>query len=224
MAVLARPAPKAVLLKQKQPNCQTSRFEPRTANSTLSRTINLSAAGPSHSQQKPVQWPFYQDQLSSNCRLINADAIKSFIFSKSRPNSRFIKASPQWPFYQCRSSQMARHPDLSHGLQIPHYPARSVYQRPGQAIFIKTAQWPFYQGQPQWPLYQGRRSYKLLAKPFSAKADPITVLSRPAPTAVLSTQKQLTSFQPTAADKSLAWRLLAGGIQALPNGQLQETL
>ena len=97
MAVLARPAPRAVLLRQKQPNGQTFRFEPRTANSTLSRAINLSAAGPSHSQQKPVQWPFYQDQLSSNCRLINADATQSFIFSKSMPNSRFIKASPQSP-------------------------------------------------------------------------------------------------------------------------------
>ena len=77
------------------------------------------------------------------------------------------------------------------GLQIPHYPAQSIYQRPGQAIFSKSrpngrfikascncsfikadaiksfwpshfqqkqAQWPFYQGQPQWPFYQGRSS------------------------------------------------------------------
>ena len=45
MAVLARPAPRAVLLRQKQPNGQTSRFEPRTANSTLSRTINYQRPG-----------------------------------------------------------------------------------------------------------------------------------------------------------------------------------
>ena len=38
----------AVLVVQKRPNGQTSRFEPRMPDSTLFRTMNLSAAGPSH--------------------------------------------------------------------------------------------------------------------------------------------------------------------------------
>ena len=86
------------------------------------------------------------------------------IFSKGRPNSRFIKAmskavvSRPWPFYQGRSSQVARHPDLSRGLQVPYEPSQSVYQHPGQATksepngrFIKASvavlsrPWPFYQ-------------------------------------------------------------------------------
>ena len=51
----------AVLSKQKQPSGQTSRFEPRIANSILARAISLSASGPSH--QKRAQWPFYQGQV-----------------------------------------------------------------------------------------------------------------------------------------------------------------
>ena len=50
----------AVLSRQKQPSGQTSRFQPRIASSILSFTISLSAAGQSHFQQKPAQWPFYQ--------------------------------------------------------------------------------------------------------------------------------------------------------------------
>ena len=48
------------LSKQKQPDGQTSRFQRQIAILVLSRTISLSAAGPSYSQQKQAQWPFYQ--------------------------------------------------------------------------------------------------------------------------------------------------------------------
>ena len=64
------------------------------------------------------------------------------IFSKSKSNNSFIKAMSNgifiWPFYEGRSSQVARHPDFGRGLQSPYYPAQSVYQRPGQAIFSKS--------------------------------------------------------------------------------------
>ena len=50
---------------------------------------------------------------------------------------------------------MARPPDFRNKLQFRYYPAQSIYQRPGQAIFKqKPAQWPFYQRQVQWPFYQ----------------------------------------------------------------------
>ena len=42
--------------------------------------------------------------------------------------------SRPWPFYQGRSSQVARRPDFGRGLKV----AQSVYQRPGQAIFSKS--------------------------------------------------------------------------------------
>ena len=104
--------------RQKQPNGQTSRFEPRIADSSLSRAIN---AEPSH------------------------------FFSKLQ----FYQCQAQWPFYQSRSNQMARPLDFSHKLQFRYYPAQSIYQRPGKAIFS--------QSQPNgrcvtWPLYQGRNS------------------------------------------------------------------
>ena len=87
------------------------------------------------------------DKSKPNGRFINA-----------RPNGRFIKAEAtgwpdlqisaticifaiipaQWPFYQRRSSRMARPPDFSDKLHFRYYPARSVYQRPGQAILSKS--------------------------------------------------------------------------------------
>ena len=47
----------AALSRQKQPD---SRFQRPIAFLLLSRAISLSAAGPSYSQQKQAQWPFYQ--------------------------------------------------------------------------------------------------------------------------------------------------------------------
>ena len=60
LALIARKRQMAVSSKQKQPDGQTSRFQPQVVTSLLSRTINVSAAGPSYFQQKPGQWPFYQ--------------------------------------------------------------------------------------------------------------------------------------------------------------------
>ena len=70
---LLRPGPMAVLSRQKQPNGQTSRFEPR---------IRLPHY-PAHSMyQRPSQAIFL-----ANCSFINA-----------RPNGRFIKAeATKWP-------------------------------------------------------------------------------------------------------------------------------
>ena len=63
MAVLSTRGPMAVLSKQKQPDGQTYRFQQQIGFSLVSRTISLSAAGPSYSQQKQAQWPFYQRLL-----------------------------------------------------------------------------------------------------------------------------------------------------------------
>ena len=60
MAVLSTRGPMAVLSRQKQTDGQTSRFQRQIAFSLLSRTISLSPAAPSYSQQKQAQWPFYQ--------------------------------------------------------------------------------------------------------------------------------------------------------------------
>ena len=121
--------------------------------------------------------------------------------------------SRRWPFYQGRSSQVARHPDFGRGLQSPYYPAQSVYQRPGQAIFSKSrANGRFINTRPNgryikaeatgWPDLQisatncnfGITPHNQFisgwAKLFSAKAGPMAVLSTRGPMAVLSKQKQ----------------------------------
>ena len=92
------------------------------------------------------------DSGSSLSRAINASAAEpSHVFSKLQ----FYQCQAQWPFHQSRSNQMARPLDFSHKLQFRYYPAQSIYQRPGKAIFS--------QSQPNgrcitWPLYQGRSS------------------------------------------------------------------
>ena len=99
----------------------------------LSKPAPRAVFWPSNFQQKPAQWPFYQGQLQ--LRLYQADAIKSFW------QSHFQQKHAQWPrpapmaVLLKQKQPMARHLDLSHGLQIPEFPAQSVYQRPGQAIF-----------------------------------------------------------------------------------------
>ena len=50
----------------------------------------------------------------------------------------FYQREAQWPFYQSRSNRMARPPDFNDKLHFCYYPARSVYQRPGQAIVSKS--------------------------------------------------------------------------------------
>ena len=121
--------------------------------------------------------------------------------------------SRRWPFYQGRSSQVARHPDFGRGLQSPYYPAQSVYQRPGQAIFSKSRpNCRFINARPNgrfikaeatgWPDLQisaTNCNFGIIphnqfisgrTKLFSAKAGPMAVLSTRSPMAVLSKQKQ----------------------------------
>ena len=146
--------------------------------SPLSRTINLLAAGPSYSQQKQAQWPFYQRKA-------------------------------KWPLYPSRSNRMARPPDLSDKLHFRYYPARSVYQRPGQAILSKIKpNGRFINAKPNgryinaeaagWPDLQISATNCIFAiiphdqfisgraKLFSAKAGPMAVLSTRGPITVLS--------------------------------------
>ena len=52
---------------------------------------------------------------------------------KTDCGKRFWTITRPCPFFQGRSSQMARHPDLSCALQILYYPTQAVYQRPGKA-------------------------------------------------------------------------------------------
>ena len=182
IAVLSTRGPMAVLSKQKQPDGQTSRFQRQIAFSLLSRTINLSAAGPSYFQQKQAQWPFYQREA-------------------------------QWPLYQSRSNRMARPLDFNSKLHFRYYPARSIYQRPDQAIFSKSKpNCRFIHARPNgrftkaeaigWPDLQISTTNCIFAliphdqfisgraKLFSAKSSLIAVLSTRGPMAVLSKQKQ----------------------------------
>ena len=97
----------AVLSRQKQPRCHTCRFEPRIANSILSFTISFSAAGPSHFQQKPAQWPFYQGRPARwpfyQGLAVTARKVAMFISLSEFYQGR----QAQWPFYQGQPSPMA---------------------------------------------------------------------------------------------------------------------
>ena len=134
MAVLSTQGPMAVLSKQKQPDGQTSRFQRQVAILVLSRTISLSAAGPSYFQQKQVQWPFYQREAqwpfyqSRSNRMARppdfSDKLQFWYYpaqSAAGPSYSqqkqaqwpFYQREAQWPFYQSRSNRMARPPDFS---------------------------------------------------------------------------------------------------------------
>ena len=113
--------PNSCFIKAETTDGQTCRFQQQVAISLLSRTINLSAAGPSNFQQKPAQWPFYQRQVQWP----------------------FHQRQAQWPFYQGRSNRMARLPDFSNKLQCRYYPAQSSRAK----LFSAT----FFQRQAQWP-------------------------------------------------------------------------
>ena len=147
MADLSTRSLMAVLSRQKQPDGQTSRFQRQIAFSLFSRTISLSAAGPSYSQQKQAQWPFYQREAQwpfypsrSNRMARPPDFSDKLHFRQSRPNGRFINARPNCSFIKSSDRIAAAGP--SH----------------------------FQQKQAQWPFYEGRRRCKL------AKSGPIAVL------------------------------------------------
>ena len=108
------------LSKQKQPDGQTSRFQRQIAILVLSRTSSLSAAGPSYSQQKQAQWPFYQReaqwpfyQSRSNRMARPPDFSDKLALSRTISLSAagqaqwpFYQREAQWPFYQSRSNRM----------------------------------------------------------------------------------------------------------------------
>ena len=110
--------------------------------------------------------------------------------------------SRPWPFYQGRSSQVARHPDFGRGLQ-----SRAIsLSAAGPSYFQqKQVQWPFYQREAQWPLSKqkhpdgqtSRFQRQTAILDFSDKLQfwyypAQSVYQRPAklPMAVLSKQKQ----------------------------------
>ena len=76
----------AVLSRQKQPSGQTSRFEPRIASSTLPFIKALAVL--SRQKQPSGQTSRFQPRIASSVYQRPGQAI----FSKGRPNSRFIKA------------------------------------------------------------------------------------------------------------------------------------
>ena len=112
----------------------------------------LSRPGPVAVLSKPwpLQFPYYpaQSLYQRPGQAISAKAGPTAVLSRQGP---MAVLSRPWPFYHGRSSKVARHPDLSRGLQIPYYPSQSVYQRLGQAIFTFStfelncgkAEWPF---------------------------------------------------------------------------------
>ena len=153
---------------------------------------------PFYQRQAQAQWPFDQGRNNGlpdrplefsnklQFRYYPAQSIYQrsgqAIFNKSRPNDRCISArsngrfyhrQAQWPFYQSRSNRTARPPDFRNKLQFRYYPAQSIYQRPGQAIFKQNpAQWPFYQRQVQWPFYQHQAQWPVLSSTSNRMARP----------------------------------------------------
>ena len=115
MAVLSRPWP---FYHGRSSQVARYRFEPRIANSILSFTISLSAAGPSHFQQKPAQWPFYQSRPAQwpfyQGLALTARKVAMFIsLSKFYQGRQAHKANQaRWPLYQGWQAPMA---DLSTG-------------------------------------------------------------------------------------------------------------
>ena len=146
MAVLSTRGPMAILSMQKQPDGQTSRFQRQIAFSLLSRTISLSAAGPSYSQQKQANGHFINAR--PNGRFIKAEATgwpdlqisaTNCIFAII-PHDQFIINARPWPFYECRSNRMARPPDFNDKL---HFRTINLSAAGPSYSQQKQAQWPF---------------------------------------------------------------------------------
>ena len=191
--------------KQKQPDGQTSRFQRQIAFSLLSRTINLSAAGPSYSYQKQLQcakatgWPDLQIS-ATNC-----------IFAII-PHDQFISGRA-WPFYQ-REAVLSRRKQPGGQTsrfqrQIPssllsrtiNLWAKLFSAKAGQMAVLSTrGPMPVLsrQKQPdgQTSTFQRQIAFFAIiphdqfisgrAKRFLAKAGPLTVLSTRGPMAVSS--------------------------------------
>ena len=176
MAVLSTRGP----TRQKQPDGQTSKFHQQIAFSLLSRTISLSAAGHGRFinarpngrfiKGEATGWPDLQIS-ATNC---------------SKPNSRFINARPNGRFIK------QKQPDG----QTSRFQRQIAFSLLSRTISLsaagpsysqqKQAQWPFYQREAQWPfikysIFPRNQFISGRAKPFSAEASPMAVLSRPVP-------------------------------------------
>ena len=134
MAVLSTPGPMAVLTTG-------SRFQQQTAISLLSRTSNLSAAGPSYFQAKAgpmavLSTPGPMAVLTTG-GLFSAKACPMAVLSTRGPMA-VLSTRCRMAVLSRQRQRMARPPHFNHKLQFRYYPARSIYQRPGQAVFSKS--------------------------------------------------------------------------------------
>ena len=177
--------PMAVLSNQKQPDGQTSRFQRQIAFSLLSCTISLSAAGPSYSQQKQAQWPYYQRKAQ-------------WPFHQGRSN-RMARPQISLParakLFAAKAGPMAV---LSTRCPIGFIKAEAT----GWADLQISATNCIFAIIPHDQFISGR------AKLFSAKAGPMAVLSTRGPMAVLSKQKQ-PDGQTSRFQRQFAFSLLS---------------
>ena len=198
----------AVLSRQKQTDGQTSRFQRQIAFSLLHRTISLSPAGRIYSQQKQAQWPFYQREAqwpfyqSKSKRMARPPDFSDklhfryyparsvyhrpgqAILSKSRPIGRFINARPNGSFIKAEANGWPNLQISATNCIFRYYPARSIYQRPGQAIlskskpngrFIKAEAngWPdLFQRQLHFRYYTARSVYHRPGQSILSKSRP----------------------------------------------------
>ena len=198
LALIARKRPMAVSSKQKQPDGQTSRFQQQVALQFHYYPAQQFISG---------RAKLFSSKSRPNGRFINARPSGRFnngfaIFSKSLPNGCFINARPNGRFINARpngrfiKAEATGWPDLqilAKKLQFCYYSARSIYQRPGQAVFSKS--------RPNGRCINGRSNGRFInASPngrfingpvaFLSTPGPMAVLSTPGRMAVLSRQKQ----------------------------------
>ena len=121
------------------------------------------------------------------------------LFSAKASPMAVLSTRGQWPFYQGRSKRMARPPDFSDKLHFRYYPARSVYQRPGQAIlsksrptgrfinarpndrFIRMARPPDFSNKLHFRYYPARSVYQRPGQAILSKSRPNGRFLRPKP-------------------------------------------
>ena len=163
------------------------RSEPRIASSLLSREFISGRANGRFIQAEATGRPDLQ---------ISAASCNSLFSSAAEP-SYFQQKLAQWPFYQwlaliARKRPMAvsskqKQPASRFQPQVAN-PAQSMYQRPGQAIFIKAKA----SGWPDLQISETNCNFAIIPRnnllaDFQAKACPMAVLSTPGPMAVLTT-------------------------------------
>ena len=147
LALIARRRQIAVSARQRQPDGQTSRSNGRFINARPNgRFIKAEATG----------WPdLHILATTCNFAIIPHNQFisgRAKLFSAKAAQWPFYQRQAQWPFYQWvilstpgpmavlsrQRQRMARLADFSRKLQFRYYPAQSIYQRPGQAIFSKS--------------------------------------------------------------------------------------